>query len=71
MKPALEEYLHDYPAVRAIFIGTRRTDPHGADLSHFDATTKGWPDFMRISPVIDWHYTDIWGVRRRSFSCML
>jgi FAD synthetase len=63
MKAAFEEYLTDEPTVRAIFVGTRRTDPHGANLTHFDATTSGWPSFMRIHPVIDWHYADIWTVR--------
>lgn len=60
MKEAFASYLADYPYVRAIFVGTRRTDPHGANLTHFDPTDGGWPSFMRIHPVIDWHYADIW-----------
>ncbi|KAM5457399.1 3'-phosphoadenosine 5'-phosphosulfate sulfotransferase [Microsporum audouinii] len=53
-------YLSSNPQVRAIFVGTRRTDPHGGKLTHFDRTDHGWPDFMRIHPVIDWHYVEIW-----------
>lgn len=49
-----------HPEIKAIFVGTRRTDPHGAKLSHFDRTDHGWPDFMRIHPVIDWRLSDIW-----------
>jgi len=64
MKAAFEEYLQDQPNVKAIFVGTRRTDPHGAELSHFDQTDGGWPDFMRIHPVIDWHYVEIWAFIR-------
>ncbi|TKA67574.1 hypothetical protein B0A49_06724 [Cryomyces minteri] len=60
MREAFEDYLADVPAVKAIFVGTRRTDPHGANLTHFDATDGGWPAFMRIHPVIDWHYAEIW-----------
>ncbi|KAK5152114.1 hypothetical protein BJ546DRAFT_1028012 [Cryomyces antarcticus] len=60
MREAFEDYLADVPAVKAIFVGTRRTDPHGANLTHFDATDGGWPAFMRIHPVIDWHYVEIW-----------
>ena len=56
MRKGLEVYLADRPSVQAIFVGTRRTDPHGENLTHFDPTDKGWPDFMRIHPVIDWHY---------------
>lgn len=63
MKPALTHYLaQTRPSVRAVFVGTRRTDPHGANLTAFDPTDPGWPDFMRIHPVIDWHYREIWGV---------
>lgn len=62
MKAAFAEYLDDFPTVKAIFVGTRRTDPHGAALTHFDPTDHGWPSFMRIHPVIDWHYVDIWTV---------
>lgn len=63
MKAAFADYLHDTPSVKAIFVGTRRTDPHGEHLTHFDPTDHGWPKFMRIHPVIDWHYVDIWTVR--------
>lgn len=62
MKAAFADYLHDTPSVKAIFVGTRRTDPHGEHLTHFDPTDHGWPKFMRIHPVIDWHYVDIWTV---------
>jgi FAD synthetase len=67
MKAAFTEYLQEFPKVKAIFVGTRRTDPHGAQLTHFDRTDHGWPDFMRIHPVIDWHYVDIWTVREYHF----
>jgi len=67
MKAAFTEYLQDFPKVKAIFVGTRRTDPHAAQLTHFDVTDHGWPDFMRIHPVIDWHYVDIWTVRAYHF----
>lgn len=62
MRDALETYLHEKPTVKAIFVGTRRTDPHGEHLTHFDPTDKNWPQFMRIHPVIDWNYVDIWTV---------
>ncbi|PSK38061.1 hypothetical protein B9Z65_1252 [Elsinoe australis] len=60
MRQAFEEYLEDNKKIKAIFVGTRRTDPHGAALKYFDPTDRGWPSFMRIHPVIDWHYTEIW-----------
>ncbi|KAL7797803.1 hypothetical protein V8C43DRAFT_277018 [Trichoderma afarasin] len=64
MKKGLEVFKAENPSIRAIFVGTRRTDPHGEKLKHFDPTDAGWPDFMRIHPVIDWHYTEIWAFTR-------
>ncbi|KAI0490089.1 phosphoadenosine phosphosulfate reductase [Xylaria cf. heliscus] len=64
MKQGLEAYLADHPDIKAIFVGTRRTDPHGEKLTHFDPTDGGWPDFMRVHPVIDWHYAEIWAFIR-------
>ncbi|RFU73207.1 phosphoadenosine phosphosulfate reductase [Trichoderma arundinaceum] len=58
MKKGLEVFKAENPSIRAIFVGTRRTDPHGEKLKHFDPTDAGWPDFMRIHPVIDWHYSE-------------
>ncbi|KAK3394431.1 hypothetical protein B0H63DRAFT_45571 [Podospora didyma] len=60
MRPALEAYLADRPAVKAIFMGTRRTDPHSEFLKHFSPTDADWPQFMRVNPLIDWHYSEIW-----------
>jgi FAD synthetase len=64
LRSSFEDYLARHPGVRAIFVGTRRTDPHGAQLTHFDRTDGGWPDFVRVHPVIDWHYAEIWAFIR-------
>lgn len=64
LRSSFEDYLSKHPSIRAIFVGTRRTDPHGARLTHFDRTDHGWPDFMRVHPVIDWHYAEIWAFIR-------
>ncbi|CAI2180056.1 16928_t:CDS:2 [Funneliformis geosporum] len=60
MKSALSKYLEQRPNVQAILVGTRRIDPHGENLIEFVPTDPGWPPFMRIHPIIDWHYTQIW-----------
>jgi hypothetical protein len=65
MRSALEAYIQDRPTVKAIFMGTRRTDPHCEFLTHFSPTDKDWPQFMRVNPVIDWHYVEIWAVSLR------
>ncbi|KAM6508865.1 3'-phosphoadenosine 5'-phosphosulfate sulfotransferase [Fusarium solani] len=60
MKKGLEIYLEERPSIKAIFVGTRRTDPHGENLTHFDPTDSGWPAFMRVHPHKFGHLSDIW-----------
>lgn len=62
MRPALEAYIRDRPAVRAVFMGTRRTDPHSEFLEHFSPTDGDWPRIMRVNPLLDWRYAEIWAV---------
>lgn len=62
MRASLEAYLQDRKDVKAIFMGTRRTDPFCENLQHFSPTDHGWPQFMRVNPMIDWCYADIWNV---------
>ena len=64
LRSSFEDYLAHHPGIRAIFVGTRRTDPHGTQLTHFDQTDGGWPDFVRVHPMIDWHYAEIWAFIR-------
>lgn len=59
-RDAFALYLASHPTIKAIFVGTRRTDPHGSHLTHFDATDHNWPAFMRVHPIIDWHLSEIW-----------
>ncbi|UNI23384.1 FAD synthase [Purpureocillium takamizusanense] len=69
MRQALEAYQRDQPLVRAIFMGTRRTDPHSEFLTPFSPTDGDWPQLMRVNPVLDWHYAEIWTVSSSSSSC--
>jgi len=65
MRLGFASYLEQYPGVKAIFVGTRRTDPHGGKLKNFDWTDRGWPEFMRCHPVLEWHYAEVWAVSFR------
>ncbi|KAI9342656.1 hypothetical protein BDR26DRAFT_859328 [Obelidium mucronatum] len=60
MKDGLEDFLGRYPNVKAVLVGTRRTDPYSNHLKEFDPTDNGWPDCVRVHPILDWSYTEIW-----------
>ncbi|KAF9904728.1 FAD1 flavin adenine dinucleotide synthetase [Linnemannia zychae] len=60
MKKALEEYNKLNANVKSIMVGTRRDDPHGGPLKPFTPCDPSWPPFMRIHPILDWTYHDIW-----------
>lgn len=64
MKAAFAAYLEERPSVQAILVGTRRNDPHGSLLSFFDETDQGWPKFMRVHPIINWTYSEVWDFLR-------
>ncbi|KAF9582946.1 3'-phosphoadenosine 5'-phosphosulfate sulfotransferase [Lunasporangiospora selenospora] len=61
MKKALEDYNGQKEgSVKAIMVGTRRDDPHGGPLKPFTMCDPSWPPFMRIHPILDWTYHDVW-----------
>ncbi|CAG8594468.1 12378_t:CDS:2 [Cetraspora pellucida] len=60
IKQALEKYSKLRPNIKAIFVGTRRNDPHGGNLSKFMPTDPGWPPYIRVHPILDWRYATIW-----------
>ena len=53
--------------MKAILMGTRGDDPHGKWVQDFSRTDvdKGWPDFMRVNPILTWSYVDVWNFIRR------
>lgn len=60
IKEGLKKLLQCYPDIDCVIQGVRRTDPHGENLQYFSETDKGWPKLMRVSPILDWSYRDIW-----------
>ncbi|KAG8981602.1 3'-phosphoadenosine 5'-phosphosulfate sulfotransferase [Tulasnella sp. 427] len=67
MKEGLVRYLDvrkeggvEEKDIEAIFVGTRRGDPHGGKLDFMTPTDPGWPQFMRVHPIINWSYADVW-----------
>lgn len=45
---------------QAIILGVRRTDPQGAGLTPLTPSSSGFPPFMRVLPILEWTYGDVW-----------
>jgi FAD synthetase len=46
--------------VKAFVMGTRRSDPHAAEMGALEPSSPGWPAFMRVNPILDWEYAHVW-----------
>eukprot|EP00026_Physarum_polycephalum_P009177 Phypoly_transcript_09290.p1 GENE.Phypoly_transcript_09290~~Phypoly_transcript_09290.p1 ORF type:complete len:249 (+),score=27.78 Phypoly_transcript_09290:421-1167(+) len=57
--PVLQQQV-DKLSMKAIFMGTRSTDPRSATLKDFTPTDPGWPQIMRVNPILQWNYDDVW-----------
>lgn len=64
LKLAIEQVLGEHPQVRAMFLGCRRSDPGCANLSEMLPCDNGWPPLMRIFPLLEWSFHDIWNYLR-------
>eukprot|EP00850_Spirogloea_muscicola_P014330 SM000102S09188 [mRNA] locus=s102:162935:168409:+ [translate_table: standard] len=58
-KAGLEVLLREKP-IKAIFLGTRLSDPNAVGQEVFAPSSAGWPPFMRVNPILNWSYRDIW-----------
>ncbi|PKU66715.1 FAD synthetase [Dendrobium catenatum] len=58
-KSGLETLLKEKPT-KAIFLGTRIGDPNAIGQEQFSPSSTGWPPFMRVNPILDWSYRDVW-----------
>ncbi|KAL7420329.1 3'-phosphoadenosine 5'-phosphosulfate sulfotransferase [Cryptotrichosporon argae] len=65
MKGALMSYLRcgGGRGVKAVLVGTRRGDPNG-NVPALAPTDPSWPPFLRVHPILDWSYADIWAFLR-------
>jgi len=60
IKQALETWHKENPEIKLILVGTRRGDPHSENLEIYSPTDEDWPAFMRVHPILDWSFTDVW-----------
>ena len=60
IKDALFELQTSKPHIKAVLMGTRSTDPYSSSLLPFSPCDVGWPDHMRVNPILEWQYSDVW-----------
>ncbi|KAI8903109.1 hypothetical protein EDD86DRAFT_215363 [Gorgonomyces haynaldii] len=60
MKNALQVFLDSNRLTRAVLIGTRKGDPYSDKMTDFMPTDPSWPQTMRVHPILDWNYKQIW-----------
>jgi len=62
IKETLNLYLSENTTKKSIFMGSRRSDPYCMELQEFSKsdTQNGWAEFMRINPILDWSYAQVW-----------
>ena len=48
------------PRALAFILGTRHGDPNCGDQQHFEPSSEWMPPFMRVNPILDWSYGDVW-----------
>lgn len=64
MRESLWRLMEKQP-LKAVFMGTRKTDPHGKyQQSAVEKTTPGWPDFLRVCPLFSWSVNSVWEYTR-------
>jgi FAD synthetase len=64
MKDGLHIFLLSNPITKAIVIGTRKGDPYSEQMTAFQETDGDWPKCIRIHPILDWNYHDVWDAIR-------
>ncbi|XP_071120075.1 FAD synthase-like [Mytilus edulis] len=60
IKDSLTELKKGHPGIKAVIMGTRKTDPYSCHLESFSMTDADWPQFMRVNPLLNWSYKHIW-----------
>ncbi|CAG9461140.1 unnamed protein product [Pedinophyceae sp. YPF-701] len=64
-KAAMTDLVAD-TGCTAFLIGTRRGDPNAKGQEHFSPSTPGWANFMRVNPILDWSYSEVWAFLRET-----
>ncbi|KAK9502878.1 hypothetical protein O3M35_011567 [Rhynocoris fuscipes] len=64
LQQGIQNVLKSNQDFKVAILGIRKSDPAGAGLSHIQKTDEGWGNLLRVSPLLDWSYQDIWNYLR-------
>ncbi|CAG5132824.1 unnamed protein product [Candidula unifasciata] len=65
IKECLATLKVKHPQMKAVIMGTRKTDPCSDQLREFSMTDADWPQLMRVNPLLEWHYKHVWQFLRQ------
>lgn len=60
IREGIEHFVRNRQQTCAFVMGTRRSDPHGVSMERFEPSSPDWPPFMRVNPILNWRYHDVW-----------
>ncbi|KAI5963554.1 FAD1 [Candida pseudojiufengensis] len=61
LKSGFLNYLNNInKSIKSVIVGIRYSDPFGSNLKLEQITDHNWPKFLRIHPILDWKYIEIW-----------
>ncbi|XP_014468590.1 PREDICTED: FAD synthase-like isoform X2 [Dinoponera quadriceps] len=60
VRSAVSALLEERHNLKASLMGTRKGDPGSANLQSFELTDPNWPRLMRVNPILNWSYSQVW-----------
>jgi 3'-phosphoadenosine 5'-phosphosulfate sulfotransferase (PAPS reductase)/FAD synthetase len=61
LKECLRQLKTTKPEINFILMGTRRSDgAYFKNMNEYEPTDGDWPRFIRVNPILDWNYSEIW-----------
>ncbi|CAL2031326.1 unnamed protein product [Caenorhabditis brenneri] len=65
LKTGLASLKKTRPSIVPVLMGSRATDPNGKYMkTPVEWTDSDWPRVLRVCPILNWTYTDVWHMLR-------